>query len=578
VDATDWERAVGEDARDALAALLVPGAITCVVQPIVRVTDGAIVAYEALARMGPGRPAPDRCLELAESVGLRLELELACLVAASRCGAPPGDALLCVNASPALLQHPLALSVREELPAHLVVELTEQAAVDDYDSLRGAIASWKSSGVLIAVDDMGSGWASLRHVIQLQPDFIKIDRSLISEVDRSAGKRALVAAMVAFGRESGCSIIAEGVERGEELATLRDADVTLVQGYLLARPGPPWPGAADPTGRASDRRAGRPRGRATLEDRLDAATDAREACAAVADHLWQLGGLMPSAYLVRDGVLRCLAQRGLWQVLDGMPPGVGITGQVFATATTRLVPDVRDSPDYLEAIPGVVAELCVPVLVHGAAAGSINVESFTRLSEAAIAEVHRGAARLGRRLEVIGVDSGGSAYQRLVRHVAAMVEATERDELVDAVVAAAIDVSGLDSAALVLRDWTGSDRVVAARGPLAVVLAEMGRDELAHLGQLVARVASCYTAGETTGAGLAATEGVRAAGGRTMVVVPLATRGRRLGHLVVAGTVPATLRTEDAERIELLGAHAAACLDNLASLDPARADLTSTRT
>jgi len=568
VDTTAWERAVEDDGPAGLVELLAPGAITCVVQPIVRVTDGAIVAYEALARMGAGRPAPDRCLELAESFGLRQELELACLVAASRCGAPPGDALLCVNASPALLQHPLALSVREELPAHLVVELTEQAAVDDYDSLRDAIAVWKAHGVLIAVDDMGSGWASLRHVIQLQPDFIKLDRSLISEVDRSAGKRALVAAMVAFGRESGCSIIAEGVERGEELATLRDADVTLVQGYLLARPAPPWPGAADPTDPTADRSTNRARGRASLEDRLAAATDAREACSAVADHLWQQGGLMPSAYLVRDGVLRCLAQRGLWQVLDGMPPGVGITGQVFATATTRLVPDVRASPDYLEAIPGVVAELCVPVLVDGVAAGSINVESYTRLSETAITEVHRAAALLGTRLEAIGVDSGGSAYQRLVRHVAAMVEVEARDELVDALVSAAIDVSGLDSAALVLRGPAGGDRVVAARGPLAAVLAAMGRDELAHLGRLVDRVASCYTAGETTGAGLAATEGVRAAGGRTMVVVPLATRGRRLGHLVVAGTVPATVRTEDAERIELLGAHAAACLDNLAVLAP----------
>ena len=577
MDATAWERAVRHDARAAVEQLLVPGAVTCVVQPIVRVTDGAIVGYEALARMGDGRPPPDVCLAVAESVGLRQELELACLVAAGRCGTPPGDALLCVNASPALLHHPMALSVREELPTHLVVELTEQAAVDDYDELRGAIAAWKAHGVLIAVDDKGSGWSSLRHVVQLQPDFIKIDRSLISEVDRSGSKRALVAAMVAFGRESGCSVIAEGVERGEELAVLRDADVTLVQGYLLARPAPPWPGAADPSTRGTTpggtRRAGRAR---SLEDRLAAATDAREACSAVADHLWRLGDLMPSAYLLRDGVLRCLAQRGLWQVLDGMPPGVGITGQVFATATTRLVPDVRDSPDYLEAIPGVVAELCVPVLAHGAAVGSVNVESYTRLSDGAIAEVHRCAALLGTRLEAIGVDSGGSANQRLVRHASALVEASAHADLLDAVVAAAVDVSGLDSAALVLAG-PGGDRVARAVGPLAEVLGAMRRDELAHLGQLVTQVASCYTAGETTGAGLAATRGVRAAGGRTMVVVPLATRGRRLGHLVVAGTVPASLRTEDAERIELLGAHAAACLDNLAALDGRRDDVLTPR-
>ncbi|MCU1346805.1 MAG: hypothetical protein JWL70_3071, partial [Acidimicrobiia bacterium] len=236
--------AVAPDPAAVINELLRPGIIRAHFQPIVRLADSAVVAYEALARMDhPLQWGPDRYLEMAASIGPRDELELACMRAASLAGAPPNGAMLFVNVSPGLLSNPAALAMRADFPVGLVLELTEQAIVDDYDELRKTARHWKAQGVRIAVDDLGSGWSTLRHVVQLRPDVIKIDQSLISGVDRFRSQRALVCSMVAFAREAGCTVVAEGVERPEELQVLREAEVPLVQGVLLARPGPPWPEA-----------------------------------------------------------------------------------------------------------------------------------------------------------------------------------------------------------------------------------------------------------------------------------------------------------------------------------------------
>ncbi|MCU1429060.1 MAG: hypothetical protein JWL83_3060 [Actinomycetia bacterium] len=546
------------------------GALRAVFQPIVRISDGTIIGYEALARMsGPPDLPPDRWLELAAVVGARERLELACLLAAAAAGAPPDDALLFVNVSPAVLSHPLAFALRDRLPARVVLEFTETEAVADYDELRRVVARWKAQGVQVAVDDMGAGWSSLRHVVQLRPDFIKIDRSLITDIHRDRTKRALVCAMVAFARESGCSVIAEGVENSDELAALHDAEVPLVQGYLFARPGPPWVTAAWSNG---DNGATRPHGevRARLEDRLALTTDARGACSVVADHLWREGALMPSVYLERGGVLRCHAQRGLWQVLDGMPSGIGITGLAFQHAKVCRLDDVRSSPDYLEAIPGVVAELCVPVMARGKAVGSLNVESYEPLSDDAVAEVGRCATLLGQRLEVVDTGATESANQRLVRHAARLAEAGDASTLADTVLHAAIDVSGMDSSGLVRIGPDGSLGVAAASGRLASVLSAMGAEDLAHLAQVVARVASCYTAGASVDAAFSGVGALREAGVRSIIVVPLSARGRRVGLLLAADTAPASLQTEEAERMELLGAIAATCFEHVAMVEELR--------
>ncbi len=561
---TAWMRQASEMSRahGALEEFLDGGRLRTLFQPIVRLSAGTVFAYEALTRVESTETRPtEEWLDLASINGVRDEFELACIEAIAACGPPPDDALLFVNMSASLLAHPAARELRDRLPSRLVVELTEREAVEDYEVLRERIAVWQGTGVHLAIDDTGSGWSTLRHVVQLHPDFIKLDRSLISGLDRDRNCRALVSALAAFARESGATVIAEGVERAEEMEGLRDADVDLAQGWLFSRPGRPWASAVVPDhGRAPAIKPRETQRRARLEERLAAATRPEDACDLVAAHLFGLGGVMPSVYLERGGLLRCQAQRGLWQVLDGMPPAAGVTGHTFATGDSVVLDDVRASSDYLEAIPGVVSECCVPIVARDRTVGSLNVESFAPLSPAVVDEAHYCAAALGARLSLIGTQSVVSPHQRLARHGASLSELLDDPALHQRCIDATIEVSGMDSAAMALGE--GDDlTVVGAGGPLAHVLERVGAGDLRRLSSLVDRVASCYTAGDSTGAGFVGTDSLRAAGARAVAVVPLVSGGRRLGILVAASMLPTAFDHADAETIEMLGAHVASCID-----------------
>jgi len=151
-----------------------------------------------------------------------------------------------LNVSPATLMSPdLADWLARHTGRHIVLELTEHAAVDDYEALQRAVHGVQSQGVLVAVDDLGSGFASLRHVVKLRPDIIKLDRSLVSRIDADVALRDLAAALVQFAASSGCTVIAEGIERPEERATCIEIGVRFGQGYLLGAPAPLGPSLAD---------------------------------------------------------------------------------------------------------------------------------------------------------------------------------------------------------------------------------------------------------------------------------------------------------------------------------------------
>ncbi len=142
---------------------------------------------------------------------------------------------------------------------------------------------------------------------------------------------------------------------------------------------------------------------------------------------------MPSLYLEHDGRLRCVAQRGLWQVLDGLSGEAGITGRTWATGSPITLPDVAASADYLEAIPGVVAEICVPIVVDGHAVGSLNVESLHPFPADTAAVMRTYAQLLAGQLAVVGYRREVSAWQRSARASAAIAElGTDDDALVDA--------------------------------------------------------------------------------------------------------------------------------------------------
>ena len=424
----------GRDVAIAVEQMCQGNRLRSVAQPIVRLTDMTVVGYEALTRVDDPRGRSIQWwLDRATEHDRRSPFEVACWRSIARIGdlpdaKLPDECLLFANVSPQTLLEPELWRLREAMPARLVIELTEQAAVDDYQLLRDELAPWLASGARLAIDDTGAGYSSLRHVIELLPDFLKLDRAMVTDIDRDRNRLALVRSLVAFAREVGTSVIAEGIERVEELETLRAVGVAYGQGYLLARPGPPWPALAlRPEAGASASRAVTAQRQVRLHEGLRSARDAQEACAIVVDHIFGEGSMMPSLYLEHDGRLRCVAQRGLWQVLDGLSGEAGITGRTWATSAPITVHDVASSPDYLEAIPGVVAEICVPIIVDGRAVGSLNVESLHPFPADAPASMRMYAQLLASRLAVVGYRNGVSSWQRSTRASAAMAELATGD-------------------------------------------------------------------------------------------------------------------------------------------------------
>jgi EAL domain-containing protein (putative c-di-GMP-specific phosphodiesterase class I) len=230
----------GRTDAEAVARAIRHDAIAAVVQPVVQLDSGATVGFEALARIGDRAEGPSRWLDRASDAGLRVELELACLRAAVRLGPPPGDSLLFVNVSPVTLADHRVDEVCADLAGRLVVEITERDRVDDYDALRRWRDTWRGHGVALAVDDTGAGHATLRHVLELEPDYVKLDRELVANLDEQRPRWALIAALRVFADEVGAMVVAEGVERPEEVQSLVSAGVHLAQGFVLGRPDRTW--------------------------------------------------------------------------------------------------------------------------------------------------------------------------------------------------------------------------------------------------------------------------------------------------------------------------------------------------
>src|SRR4051794_1403322 len=232
-------------AADDFRVLLEPGAIRAVFQPIVRLSDLGTIGYEGLARFPtpPGLVAlpPDVTLAAAGSFGQRDELEVACWRAIAAAGVPPHGRLLWVNLSPEALGHPGLLALAGKLPSRLVIELTEQDTVLNNALLRERLRPWIARGALVAVDDAGAGFTSLEYVAEIRPDFLKLSRDMVMGVDGDATRQAVLRATAAFAREVGARIVAEGVERVDELQALRAMDIDYGQGYLFGRPGDAWP-------------------------------------------------------------------------------------------------------------------------------------------------------------------------------------------------------------------------------------------------------------------------------------------------------------------------------------------------
>ncbi len=210
-------------------------------QPIVDLRSGQAIGAEALSRFGhlPVR-APDRWFAEAASVGLGVELELSALEAAiERLHLIPANLYLSLNASVETVMSEQFLDALDGVPAErIVIELTEHTPVGDYQLLGRSIEDVRSKGVRLAVDDAGSGFASLQHILNLQPDVIKLDIGLTRGIDKDPARRALGRALLTFGLDAyNASVIAEGIETRGEFETLRSLGCPCGQGFYLGRPG-----------------------------------------------------------------------------------------------------------------------------------------------------------------------------------------------------------------------------------------------------------------------------------------------------------------------------------------------------
>jgi EAL domain-containing protein (putative c-di-GMP-specific phosphodiesterase class I) len=217
-----------------------------VFQPLVGASTRQIVGYEALMRSRePSLASPLAVLDAAEKLGALHELgrTVRARVAAAFDGAPPGVCFY-VNVHVADLADADLFDPTAPLSSHahrVVLELTERASLEGVSDTEERIARLRALGYRIAVDDLGAGYAGLSYFASVKPEIIKIDLSLVRDIDRDVVKKRVVASLTSLAKSLGIEVVAEGIETTAERDALIEIGCDLLQGYALARPGPPFP-------------------------------------------------------------------------------------------------------------------------------------------------------------------------------------------------------------------------------------------------------------------------------------------------------------------------------------------------
>lgn len=230
------ERARHAEIEQRLLPLIGAGGPVVLLQPIVELATGRRVGAEALSRFPQEWDrAPDVCFAEAREIdeGDRLEL-LAVRRAAEHLAAVSG--YVAINVSPDTLVTAPCADLLAQLPVdRIVLELSEHHPVQDYDRIKAVLAPLRSRGMRLAIDDVGAGFSSLRHIVVTGPDVIKLDRSIVDGVAVDPVLRSLATSLVTFGRGCGATIVAEGVETAADAAVLRTLGVDFGQGWVFDR-------------------------------------------------------------------------------------------------------------------------------------------------------------------------------------------------------------------------------------------------------------------------------------------------------------------------------------------------------
>jgi EAL domain-containing protein (putative c-di-GMP-specific phosphodiesterase class I) len=248
-DAELQRRVAARQRRHVFQGVVLANEVYSVYEPIVDVASKTVFGYEALARGPAGTPfeSPLCLFESAEEQGLVFELDCLCRQSGldGAVGLPSSTRLF-LNVRPTTIHDPsfrpdalIRTLERTKLrPSDVVLEISEQESIENFDAFREIRDEYRQLGFQFALDDTGSGYASLQAVIELEPDFIKVDRALITGVDNNPSKRALLEALQAVASSTGARIVGEGLDTLEELAVLEELGIPFGQGWLFGKPTP----------------------------------------------------------------------------------------------------------------------------------------------------------------------------------------------------------------------------------------------------------------------------------------------------------------------------------------------------
>ena len=308
---------------------------------------------------------------------------------------------------------------------------------------------------------------------------------------------------------------------------------------------------------------------AQLDDGVAAADTVAALADVVVSWLEDHGFALPSLYLEQSGRLRCTAVRGYWQVLDGLGLDTGVLATVCRTGEPQHIQDVRLHPGYIAALNGVVAELCLPLRYGGRVIGALNVESERRLAPDDIALVEAAAAAFEARLRALGGPEPESAWQRLARRSAALAELTEVDDIAAFAVRTACELTGFDSAVLVV-PAEEHYHVLSACGPMEGMLRALPHAALPGIAGWTDSATAVYTSGAIAGTGFDGHEALRNVDVRALACVALPSKHDRHGFLLVVARHEAEIDHAAIQHLEILAAHTMSSLHTAAAVDALR--------
>ncbi|GAA0397461.1 hypothetical protein GCM10009133_03120 [Cocleimonas flava] len=230
-----------KEMTDRVISILDPSKLNMVYQPIYDIQQDKITGYESTLRVmtNPYR-TPDVWINEAKQVGVSANLEIMAIKkATTELEQLPKDTYVSINTSPEhIINGAIATALKEISPKKVVLEITEHAPITDYVEFREALKPLRDRGILLAIDDAGAGYASFQHILEIAPDVIKLDTSIIHDVNVDPARHALATAIISFAKETNAEIIAEGVETQEEYNALRLLGVNKIQGFYIGRPMP----------------------------------------------------------------------------------------------------------------------------------------------------------------------------------------------------------------------------------------------------------------------------------------------------------------------------------------------------